>query len=156
MQQLLGEFECKIDSKGRMRLPSQLLRQYGAREEYQFVINRDTDGCLIMYSKDVFERKSKEINELNEYVKDNKSFLRYFYRGLHEVTLDGSDRLLLTKRLLDYAGITKEVILTARLDCVEIWDVKRYDESNLDPDTFSDLAQRVMGSNTDDEPDEDT
>ena len=145
MQQLLGEFECKIDAKGRMRLPSQLLKQYGPREEYRFVINRDVDGCLILYSIDIFERISTEVNKLNQYVKKNRDFIRYFYRGVHEVVLDNADRILLTKRLLDYAGISKDVILTARPDCVEIWDADRYEESNPDPDHFSDLAQDVMG-----------
>ena len=43
MNQLLGEYECKIDDKNRMRLPSGLISQFGKRETYTFVLNRNLD-----------------------------------------------------------------------------------------------------------------
>ena len=145
MSQLIGEFECKIDAKGRMRLPSTLLKQLGEREEYCFVINRDFDGNLTMYPKEVWDELSKEVYKLNAYIKKNRDFIRFFHRGIVKVTTDSSDRILLTKRLLDYAGIKKEVILTAFGNKIEIWDPERYDNTNIDPEDFSDLAQQVMG-----------
>ena len=39
MSVLLGEYECKIDGKGRLRLPSALIEQLG-EEKGSFVINR--------------------------------------------------------------------------------------------------------------------
>ena len=145
MPQLIGEFECKIDAKGRMRLPSTLLKQLGEQEQYSFVINRDLDGNLTMYTREVWEKLSKKVNNLNIYVKSNRAFIRFFHRGVTEVTTDSSDRILLTKKLLEYAGIKKEVILTAFADRIEIWDPQRYEETNIDPEDFSDLAQQVMG-----------
>ena len=47
MNQLLGEYECKIDDKSRMRLPSGLISQLGKRETYSFVVNRGFEKCLM-------------------------------------------------------------------------------------------------------------
>jgi len=144
--QLLGEFDCKIDAKGRMRMPSGLINQLGEREKYTFVINRGFEKCLMLYPLEVWDRITAEINQLNLYNKKNRNFVRYFYRGAHEVTLDSADRILLTKRLVEYAGIDKDVILMAYNDRIEIWAKDEYD-SMLDeePDDFSDLAEDVLG-----------
>jgi MraZ protein len=145
--QLLGEYECKIDAKGRMRMPSGLINQLGEAENHTFVINRGFEKCLMLYPEEVWNRITAEINQLNLYNKKNRNFVRYFYRGAHEVTMDSADRILVTKRLLEYAGIEKDVILMAYNDRIEVWAKDEYD--NLlaeEPDDFSDLAEDVLGN----------
>jgi MraZ protein len=62
------------------------------------------------------------------------------------VTLDSADRVLVTKRLLEYAGIDKEIILSAYNDRIEMWAKDQYDQMLDDePDDFSDLAEDVLG-----------
>ena len=111
IKQLLGEYECKIDAKGRMRMPSGLIAQLGELEEedqqHTFVINRGFEKCLMLYPQDVWDKITAEINQLNLYNKKNRDFVRYFYRGATEVSPDGADRILLSKRLLAYAGVEK-------------------------------------------------
>lgn len=146
MQQLLGEYECKMDAKGRMRLPSGLISQLGEEEMYSFVINRGFEQCLMLYPEDAWERISEEVNNLNLYNKKNRNFVRYFYRGAHKVAMDSADRILISKRLLEYAEIEKEVILSAYNDRIEIWAKDKYDEFlEEEPDDFSDLAEEVLG-----------
>ncbi len=153
MQQLLGEYECKMDAKGRMRLPSGLMEQLGEMEVYTFVINRGFEKNLMLYPESVWERITAEINQLNLYNKKNRNFVRYFYRGAQKVTLDSADRILVTKRLLEYADIEKNIILSAYNDRIEMWSKEEYDKLLDDePDDFSDLAQDVLGSNGINEP----
>lgn len=145
MRKLLGEFECKIDDKGRMRLPTGLISQLGEREAYTFVMNRGFEKCLMLYPREVWGKITEEIDQLNYYDKESRDFQRYFYRGAQEMEMDSSDRILLNKRLLEYAGIEKEVILMAYNDRVEVWSKERYDEMlDEEPADFSGLAQRVM------------
>ena len=146
--QLLGEYECKIDPKSRMRLPSGLISQLG-EEKPAFVINRGFENCLILYPEQVWEEISKEVNALNQYDKRNRDFVRYFYRGAQRLELDAADRLLISKRLLEYAGIDKDVILVAVNDRIEVWATEKYDRMlEAEPDDFSDLAQSVLGDKT--------
>ncbi|MCI5080061.1 MAG: division/cell wall cluster transcriptional repressor MraZ [Saprospiraceae bacterium] len=148
--QLLGEYDCKIDAKGRMRMPSGLISQLGAKEESEesvtLVINRGFEKCLMVYPETVWDKITAEINQLNLYNKKNRDFVRYFYRGAQKVSLDSADRVLVTKRLLEYAGIEKDVILSAYHDRIEMWAKDQYDQMLDDePDDFSDLAEDVLG-----------
>jgi len=129
-----------------MRMPSGLIGQLGEEGGHTFVINRGFEKCLMLYPEEVWDRITAEINQLNVYNKKNRNFVRYFYRGAQKVTLDGADRILVNKRLLEYAGIEKDVILSAYHDRIELWAADEYD--NLleeEPDDFSDLAEDVLG-----------
>ena len=57
---------------------------------------------------------------------------------------------LLTKPLLDYASIDKDIVLFAYSDRIEVWNKKTYmDLVSNEPDDFAQLAEKVMGnSNT--------
>ena len=146
--QLLGEYDCKIDAKGRMRMPTGLMNQLGASEEEQLtvVINRGFEKCLMIYPENVWEKITTEINQLNLYNKKNRDFVRYFYRGANKVSVDNAERVLVSKRLLEYAGIEKDVILSAYHDRIEMWAKDHYDLMlDNEPDDFSDLAEDVLG-----------
>ena len=145
MPQLLGEYECKVDAKGRMRMPTGLISQLG-EEEPAFVVNRGFENCLMLYPEKVWDDISREVNGLNQYDKRNREFVRYFYRGAQRLTMDSADRILLPKRLQEYAGIDKDVIMVAVNDKSEIWAQEKYDRMlDEEPVDFSDLAQVVLG-----------
>jgi MraZ protein len=146
MRQLLGEYECKIDAKGRMRIPSGLLGQF-ERSGVSFVINRGFENCLMIYPENVWDRITEEVNSLNQYDKRNRDFVRYFYRGAQKLDLDAADRVLVSKRLLEYAEVNKDVILAAVNDRIELWAKDKYDFMlDEEPMDFSDLAQTVLGN----------
>lgn len=146
---LTGEFDCKLDAKGRLRVPGQLLKQLASYQSDEFVVNRGYENHLMLYPKAVWGEKTKEINRLNLNVKDQRQAVRYFYRGASEIKIDGSERLLLPKRLLDYADIDREVVLFAYQHQIEIWDRKAYDEMlDSEPDSFSEIAERIWGDDS--------
>lgn len=146
IKQLLGEYECKIDAKGRMRMPSGLIGQLGEGEKHGFVINRGFEKCLMLYPEAVWDQISEEVNALNLYNKKNRDFVRYFYRGAQELLMDSADRILIPKRLLEYAGIDKDLILSAYNGRIEIWAKDEYDSMlDQEPTDFSDLADDVLG-----------
>jgi MraZ protein len=144
---LNGEYECRIDDKGRIIFPSKLKKQLSSKADGKFFINRGFERCLVLYPLDEWDRIRKQLQNINLYKRDNRQFLRYFNRGATELSLDGQNRLLLPRHLFDYAGIVKEVILCAFNDRIEIWDKPTYEKMMVDePDKFSDLAEKVMGN----------
>jgi len=56
MDKLTGEYECKVDSKGRLRLPATLIKQIH-EIELGFTLNRGFEKHLIMYPKKVWDLK---------------------------------------------------------------------------------------------------
>ncbi len=146
MLQFLGEYNCKLDDKGRLRMPAPLLKQMEGMVEAGFVLNRGFEKCLVLYPKTSWANITAEIQKLNLYVKKNRDFVRYFFRGASELEIDSSQRLLLPKSLSDYAEVDKEVILFAYFDRIEIWAKEQYDNFlDEEPQDFADLAEEVMG-----------
>jgi MraZ protein len=142
---LVGEYECNLDIKGRLLFPAGLKKQLSPGEESRFVINRGFEQCLVLYPGSEWKKISDEINQLNIYIKKNREFVRYFYRGATELLTDGSNRLLIPKPLLQYAGITKEVILFAYSSRIELWEKEKYQSLMTDePESFAMLAEEVM------------
>jgi MraZ protein len=146
MTNLIGEYECKIDEKGRIILPAGLKKQIAPEAKDHFVINRGFESCLVLYPMNEWQGISEEINRLNLYNRKNRNFARYFYRGATELALDNNNRLLFPKTLLTYAGIDREVILFAFSNRIEVWAKDRYESLMTDePEDFALLAEEVMG-----------
>ena len=146
MANFLGEFECRLDSKARIALPAALRKQLPVEAESRFVVNRGFERHLALYPLNEWQRVSAEINRLNLFVKKNRDFVRYFHRGATELELDASGRLLLPRRLLEYAGISETVILLAYANRIECWDAVVYEGLLSDePADFARLAEEIMG-----------
>ena len=145
MKPLIGEYDCKLDAKGRFLLPSGLRRQLPDDQQSEFVINRGLDNCLVLYPLSVWERELARIQSRNQYIKKNRAFTRMFLNGATPIALDGNARVLLPKRWMEHAGITKEVVLVSQIDKVEIWDAEAYQQWLDSPDfDFEELAEEVM------------
>jgi len=157
MSYLNGEFECKLDAKGRMLLPALLKRQLPNVEREGFVVNRGFEKHLVLYTRSEWDKITKKLAKLNRYKAKNRQFIRSFTRGSTEINLDNSGRILLPKSLMEYAGLDSEVVLLCQLNQIEIWSKEAYQElwDNDQDDDFASLAEEVMGGEEFDFDDED-
>jgi MraZ protein len=146
MAHFLGEFECKLDAKGRMMIPANLKKQLPEAEREGLVINRGFEKHLVIYTKKEWDKIVEELSKLNPYEKKTREFIRYFTRGATELSLDSANRVLLPKSLLDYAGVESEVVLSCQFNKIELWSKEAYDaQLDNEPENFADLAEDVMG-----------
>jgi MraZ protein len=146
MAHFIGEFECKLDPKGRIMLPAGLKKQLSPAAQEKFVINMGFEKHLTLYPMNEWEIISSDVNKLNLFVKKNRVFHRMFNNGATELALDSTSRLLLPKELMKYAGIDKEVVLFAYANRIEIWSKQEYDRMLADESVdFAALAEYVMG-----------
>ena len=89
---------------------------------------------------------------MNLFTIKNRAFVRKFQNGATKLDMDGNGRVLLPKDLQEFAGISKEVVLFAYADRIEIWDKAKYDEvMNEEMGDFATLAEEVMSDGKDDE-----
>jgi MraZ protein len=147
MTTFIGDYNCKVDEKGRVTFPSVLKKQLGVVSEGRFVVKKDIfEQCLVLFSFEEWERQNKIIREkINPYNKEHNKFLRNFYRGSAEITLDSNNRMLIPKRLLDLAQISKEAILAGQDGKIEIWSKELYESAEQKHDDFAALAEKIMG-----------
>jgi MraZ protein len=150
---IIGTYECKVDSKGRLMLPAPLKKQLHAGLEDGFVLKRSVfQPCLELYPMAAWNKMMQKINKLNRFVKKNNDFIRRFTAGVKMVEIDATGRLLIPKDLFVFAGIDKDIVLSSAVNIVEIWDKDKYEKSIDDAAVdFADLAEEVMGNMGDDD-----
>ncbi|MBN2350611.1 MAG: division/cell wall cluster transcriptional repressor MraZ [Bacteroidales bacterium] len=150
MTNFIGEYTCKLDSKGRILFPSTFKKQMDQGAQDKFVIKKDIFvHCLTLYTMQEWEKQIEILNgKINRYNGEHNEFVRRFYKGAAEVTLDGNNRLLLPKRLLDNIGAEKEIVLAGQNARIEIWTKEAYEKLDSDGDNYSALAERIMGDKT--------
>jgi MraZ protein len=144
MSHFLGEFDCKLDAKGRMMIPVGLKKQLPGAENDGLVINRGFEKHLVIYTRKEWNKIVEDLNKLNQYEKKTREFIRYFTRGASELSLDGAGRVLLPKALTEYAGIGTDVVLACQ---IEVWAEDAYEaQMDNEPENFANLAEEVMGN----------
>ncbi|MEJ5303888.1 MAG: division/cell wall cluster transcriptional repressor MraZ [Bacteroidales bacterium] len=146
-----GTHECTLDGKGRIQLPVSLRRQLAGEGPAEFVLRRSIfSKCLELFPKSEWDLELEKINQLNRYNPDNLAFIRLFMAGSKPVEMDATGRILITKDLLNYAGITKDVVVASRVNVLEVWDKEAYENTvgSVTPEAFAELARKVMGNTT--------
>lgn len=147
----IGDYTCKIDSKGRVLLPAAFKKQMPSATQDKFVIKKDIyENCLVLYPMDEWERQNKLIQQnINPYNKEHNRFIREYYKDTAEVELDSNSRFLIPSRLLALVHINKEneVVLAGQLGKIEVWDKGHYDKVSTEIDNFGELANKILGGN---------
>lgn len=149
MVQLLGEFDCKLDAKGRLMVPSSLKKQLPNVEQDGLIINRGFEKHLVIYPRNVWQKIVEDLSKLNAYEQKTREFIRYFTRGATELTLDAAGRVNLPKSLLESVGISTntELVLACQFDKIEVWSKTAYEALfDQEPENFSKLAEEIMGN----------
>ncbi|WP_130735370.1 division/cell wall cluster transcriptional repressor MraZ [Flavobacterium sp. J27] len=152
MTSFIGTYECKVDAKGRLMLPTSLKKQFSSLED-GFVLKRSVfQPCLELYPMFEWNKMMQKINKLNRFVKKNNDFIRRFTAGVKMVEIDNNGRLLIPKDLVVFAKIDKDIVLSSAVNIVEIWDKDLYENVIENAaDDFAALAEEVMGNLNDDE-----
>lgn len=153
MVNLIGTYECTLDSKGRMLLPSGLKKQMVTLLQEGFVLKRSVfQPCLELHPMSEWNQVMGKINKLNRFVKKNNDFIRQFTAGLKNVEIDTSGRLQISKDLIQFAKLEKNIVVAAAINVIEIWDKNLYEDSvNVNDLDFANLAEEVMGNISEDE-----
>ena len=146
MIHIIGTYECKVDVKGRVMLPTALKKQLQKIINNGFIIKRSVfNQCLEIHPMSEWNLVVSQVNQLNRFVKKNNDFIRSYMSGLKLIDIDKSGRLLIPKDLFVYAEIDKEIVLSSSVNMIELWNKNKYEKSvSKTLQNFSDLAEEVM------------
>ena len=152
MDLLTGTYDCKVDAKGRLMMPSPLKKQLASVLEGGFVLRRSVfQKCLELYPMSEWQMLMQKMNKLNRFNKKNNDFIRRFTAGVKMVEVDVNGRLLIPKDLTVFANISKDIVVASAINIIEIWDKNLYEQAIDDAAIdFADLAEEVMGQDDDD------
>ncbi|MHA7863767.1 division/cell wall cluster transcriptional repressor MraZ [Flagellimonas marinaquae] len=147
MTHIIGQHDCKADSKGRVLLPISLKNQLVPVIKDGFVIKRSVfQQCLELYPKAQFDVLMQKVMKKSKINRKYDAFVRNFVAGMKEVSIDAdSGRLQIPKNLVDFAAIEKEVVLNAVFDKIEIWNKDMYEKVLAEGEKdYADLAEEIF------------
>lgn len=146
MASLIGEYDCKVDAKGRFMFPVDLRKQLEVLFDHGFVVNRNLhQKCLVLYPMNEWDKLNKKISKLNRLIKANDVFVRKFTGGATSVLADTTGRLLLPKPLTEYAQIKSDLKVLGSNNIIELWDKTVYDDFLKQEVDIEKLAVDVLG-----------
>ena len=147
MINIVGTYECKIDSKARVMIPAALKKQLSPILSNGFIIKRSVfSNCLELHPMSEWNNLMSEVNKLNRFIKKNNDFIRLFTAGVKSIEADSTARIQLPKDLVSFAGIQKDIVLSSSVNMIEIWDKDKYEhELEIATPDFAQLAEDVMG-----------
>ena len=135
----IGEYSHSLDNKNRMIIPSKLREGLGNK----FIITKGLDGCLYAYPMNEWRILEEKLKTLPLTSKDARAFVRFFFSGASEIEVDKQGRGLIPQNLIEYAGITKEIISIGVLSKVEIWSKTKWEAYNDENIDFNELAEKM-------------
>ena len=142
-----GQYDFVIDSKNRINIPSIFRKQLHKSDKNRFVITRGIDHCIWVYPLGEWKKIEKELSQLSSLSRTNRTFLRNHLRHAKIVSSDNQGRLILTKSLIEYANILKDITIIGVLNKIEIWDNATLEvsdsEQSIDEESYEDLSKRV-------------
>ncbi|MDG1710480.1 MAG: division/cell wall cluster transcriptional repressor MraZ [Schleiferiaceae bacterium] len=147
MMELLGVYECKIDAKGRVSVPSSLKKQLISIGTAGFVLKRSVfSKCLELHTQKEWIDLTKSIKKLNRFVQKNNEFIRIFHAGIKQVEMDSAGRILISKDLIGFANLKNTIVFSATPFGLEIWNQSDYEKAvSVENTDFVKLTEEVMG-----------
>ncbi len=140
-----GEYDCKLDAKGRLALPAKVKAALPDVAAQELVLRRGFESCLVLYPMIEYKKIINRVRSLSEFNEEYRRFQRSFFRGNVEVELDSAGRINIQKRMMEYADLTKEVVLVGLGNRVEIWNPDLYEENLInDASEYSMLAEKYL------------
>ena len=142
-----GSASAKIDDKGRLKIPTDLRRrlqdQYGA----EVFITSVLGDSVYIYPLSVWEDHEARLAALPSTDRVKQRYLeRVSYFG-QQTRLDAQGRVVIPPILRERAEMEGEVVVSARLDYLEVWNRSRMEE-RLTEEPFTDLRCRFSASRT--------
>lgn len=146
MSHFLGNFEAKVDAKGRVFVPAAFRKLLQLQGEEWLVLRKDIfQDCLVLYPGSVWENEIEILRDkLSKWNKNEQQVFRQFVLDAERLEMDGSGRVLISKRYLELVGIDDEVRFLGVDKTIEVWAKSKLDEPLMNPDDFANEIQKMM------------
>ena len=136
---MTGNFEHKIDAKGRLFIPSTLRDELGD----VFHVTISVEDCLTAYSNESWDRFLEKVRAMPIRMQPK---MRPFFSNAARCELDSQGRFLLPQKLRDRIGLNKNVTVVGAGTFVQFWDTETFKdvaEQESTPDNLADVMDEL-------------
>ncbi len=138
---LLGEYELRIDHKGRLAIPVRF------REAFRgsLVLSRGFDKCLIAYTTVEWEKVAEKLAALPLTQLNPRRISRFTFSGAFDLEPDRQGRVIIPLALRQYAEINEEAVVVGAYSHLQVWSRELWTaEKKFMSEHASEIAEAVQ------------
>ena len=114
-----GTFDHTLDAKNRLTVPS----KFRAALSDGVVIAKGIEGCAQIWLPAEFEAYVETaLANINPMTEQARKLERFFGAGSFETELDAAGRIMIPAKIMEHAGLSKDVVVIGSRRCLELWD----------------------------------
>lgn len=137
----IGEYEHTLDTKGRIIIPSKFRERLGD----EFVITKGLDNCLFVYPKSEWTLLEEKLKTLPLTNRDARAFIRFFFAGASECSLDKQGRVTIPANLRKHSKLDKDAIIIGVSTRMEIWSKDEWESYNDDENlSYESISEKML------------
>lgn len=116
----LGEYEYKVDNKGRLPLPPKFRQEFGNG----LVLTRGQEACIFGYRNADFEKNANSTLAPEKIIESEqqRKLKRAIFASAERLIPDSQGRIALPTSLRNYAQINDVAIIVGVGDRIELWN----------------------------------
>jgi MraZ protein len=125
----LGEFEYRIDDKGRMPFPPRFRPYF----KDGVIVAPSPEKCLSVYTIAEWKKMADRLASGGLAPSKLRKINRAFFATAFHTTLDAQGRISVPPKLREYAGLGEDIIVAGANDTIELWNKAAWEtEKNAD------------------------
>jgi MraZ protein len=120
-----GEFEYKVDEKGRVPIPPKFRTDLKGDG---MILMPGLEPCITVYPNAEWKKISDELNKSQLSASKQRRLNRALFATAYSTKTDNQGRIILPVPLREHAGIIgDEVIMAGANNCFEIWNKEQWE-----------------------------
>ena len=124
-----GTYEHTLDAKNRLTVPS----KYRAALAGTVFLVRGVDPCIELYPAATYSAMAEAaLARVNPLSPQGRELRRVLHTSSHDLQLDSAGRVMLPPRLMEHAGIQRDVVIAGAGECLELWDRSAWEDYDRD------------------------
>ena len=125
----LGTIENKIDTKGRVSVPSDF-RMATKNDDFQGVIlyHSFTHKCIEGCTMQRMEQLSDATDNLDLFSEENENLNSLIFSDARQLSFDVTGRIVIPADLIEFAGIKGNALFVGRGKTFQIWDKDEFEK----------------------------
>lgn len=125
----LGEFEYRLDEKGRMPFPPRFRPSF----KDGIIVAPGQEKCLSLYTLAEWKKMADRLEAGGLAPSKLRKINRALFATAFHTTIDAQGRINLPTTLRKYAGLSADIIVAGANNYIEVWDMAAWEaEKNAD------------------------
>lgn len=121
----IGEFEYRVDEKGRVPIPPKFRTDELKKDG--MVLSPGMEKCVIIYPLSEWKKLADSITSGSLNPSKVRKLNRAIFATAFNLDIDGQGRIMVPAQLRQYAGIGEEVVIAGANSYLELWGKEQWD-----------------------------